>query len=200
MRAAGSKGPADLAMLHPLHGLAWVQVGPATKALSPADRDHLRPGTVLVGLCDPLSSPDACREAADRGATLFALELVPRITRAQSMDVLSSQANIAGYRAVIAAAAALPRILPMMTTAAGTLTPAQVLVLGRPAHRPIGSKGGGIQIRDRLGIAFAKILRVFLNDPVAKGMKGKNGYPLGFRTDALEQPLPHGRSPGICEG
>ncbi|RLS75977.1 MAG: Re/Si-specific NAD(P)(+) transhydrogenase subunit alpha [Planctomycetota bacterium] len=95
-----------------------------------ADRERLRPGQILVGMCDPLSSPDACREAADRGATLFSLELVPRITRAQSMDVLSSQANIAGYRAVLLAANALPRILPMMTTAAGTLTPAKVLVLG----------------------------------------------------------------------
>jgi len=64
-----------------------------------ADRDRLRAGVVLIGLCDPLSSADACREAAERGATLFSLELVPRITRAQSMDVLSSQANIAGYRA-----------------------------------------------------------------------------------------------------
>jgi len=95
-----------------------------------ADRDRLRAGVVLIGLCDPLSSADACREAAERGATLFSLELVPRITRAQSMDVLSSQANIAGYRAVLLAATSLPRILPMMTTAAGTLTPAKVLVLG----------------------------------------------------------------------
>jgi NAD(P) transhydrogenase subunit alpha len=94
------------------------------------DRDRLRAGVVLVGMCDPLAAPDACREAAERGALVFALELVPRITRAQSMDVLSSQANIAGYRAVLLAANALPRILPMMTTAAGTLTPAKVLVLG----------------------------------------------------------------------
>jgi NAD(P) transhydrogenase subunit alpha len=95
-----------------------------------ADRDRLRPGAILIGMCDPLGEPGACREAAEKGATLFALELVPRITRAQSMDVLSSQANIAGYRAVLMAANVLPRILPMMTTAAGTLTPAKVLVLG----------------------------------------------------------------------
>ena len=94
------------------------------------DRDRLRPGLILVGMCDPLSTADACREAAERGATVFALELVPRITRAQSMDVLSSQANLAGYRAVLLAANTLPRILPMMTTAAGTITPAKVLVLG----------------------------------------------------------------------
>jgi NAD(P) transhydrogenase subunit alpha len=94
------------------------------------DLHRLRPGLVMVGLCDPLSTPDACRQTAEKGATLFSLELVPRITRAQSMDVLSSQANIAGYRAVLLAANTLPRILPMMTTAAGTLTPAKVLVLG----------------------------------------------------------------------
>lgn len=94
------------------------------------DRDRLRPGVIVIGMCDPLSSPEACREAAEKGATLFSLELVPRITRAQSMDVLSSQANIAGYRAVLLAANTLPRILPMMTTAAGTITPAKVLVLG----------------------------------------------------------------------
>ncbi|MFM1902376.1 MAG: transhydrogenase subunit alpha part 1 [Planctomycetota bacterium] len=94
------------------------------------DRDRLRPGVVLIGLCDPLGSPVPCQDAADRGATVFSLELVPRTTRAQSMDVLSSQANIAGYRAVLLAATTLPRILPMMTTAAGTITPAKVLVLG----------------------------------------------------------------------
>ena len=94
------------------------------------DRDRLRPGVVLIGLCDPLSAPGPCQEAADKGATLFSLELVPRITRAQSMDVLSSQANIAGYRAVLLAANTLPKILQMMTTAAGTITPAKLLVLG----------------------------------------------------------------------
>jgi NAD(P) transhydrogenase subunit alpha len=96
----------------------------------PADRERLRQGQILIGLCDPLGAPQACQEAADRGAAVFSLELVPRITRAQSMDVLSSQANIAGYRAVLLAATALPRIFPMMTTAAGTVTPAKVLILG----------------------------------------------------------------------
>ena len=94
------------------------------------DRELIRPGLIVIGLCDPLGAPGGCHEAAEKGATLFALELVPRITRAQSMDVLSSQANIAGYRAVLVAATALPRILPMMTTAAGTVTPARALILG----------------------------------------------------------------------
>ena len=111
-------------------GVLAVRICGAAGQAWPADRDRLRPGLVIVGMCDPLSDADACRAAADRGATVFALELVPRITRAQSMDVLSSQANIAGYRAVLVAATTLPRILPMMTTAAGTITPAKVLVLG----------------------------------------------------------------------
>jgi NAD(P) transhydrogenase subunit alpha len=110
--------------------LLAVRTGGANGAAWHADRDRLRQGQIVIGMCDPLSSPEACREAAERGATLFSLELVPRITRAQSMDVLSSQANIAGYRAVLVAATALPRILPMMTTAAGTVTPAKALVLG----------------------------------------------------------------------
>ncbi|MFN9274077.1 MAG: Re/Si-specific NAD(P)(+) transhydrogenase subunit alpha [Planctomycetia bacterium] len=110
--------------------LLTVRTGGAAGDGWHADRDRLRPGQIVIGMCDPLSSPAACREAAERGATLFSLELVPRITRAQSMDVLSSQANIAGYRAVLVAAGALPRILPMMTTAAGTVTPAKALVLG----------------------------------------------------------------------
>ena len=110
--------------------LLTVRTCGANGAAWPADRDRLRQGQIVIGMCDPLSTPEACREAADRGATLFSLELVPRITRAQSMDVLSSQANIAGYRAVLVAAGALPRILPMMTTAAGTVTPAKALILG----------------------------------------------------------------------
>ena len=94
------------------------------------DCSRLREGQILIGSCDPLSHPAACQEAAERGVTLFALELVPRITRAQSMDVLSSMANIAGYRAVLLAATALPRVVPMMTTAAGTITAAKALILG----------------------------------------------------------------------
>jgi NAD(P) transhydrogenase subunit alpha len=85
---------------------------------------------VLIGLQDPLGSPDRVVGLANKRVTLFALELLPRITRAQSMDVLSSMANLAGYKAVLLAAGAAPRIFPMMMTAAGTLAAAKVLVLG----------------------------------------------------------------------
>lgn len=89
-----------------------------------------REGTTVIGMMDPLSAPAAVSAAAARGVTAFSLELIPRITRAQAMDVLSSQANLAGYKAVLLAAEALPKILPMMITAAGTLTAARVFVVG----------------------------------------------------------------------
>lgn len=89
-----------------------------------------RAGQVVIGMCDPLGAPQAVQKAAETGATLFALELIPRITRAQSMDVLSSMASIAGYRAVLLAAVELPKMFPMMMTAAGTLRPARVFVIG----------------------------------------------------------------------
>ncbi len=85
---------------------------------------------VLIGMMDPLSSPEPVAAAARSGITTFALELIPRITRAQAMDVLSSQASLAGYKAVLLAADALPKIFPMMMTAAGTITPSRVLVIG----------------------------------------------------------------------
>ena len=87
-------------------------------------------GTVLVGFLQPLSSPDTVRALAEAGVTSFAMEAIPRITRAQSMDALSSQATVAGYRAALIAAQELPRFFPMLTTAAGTIRPAKVLVLG----------------------------------------------------------------------
>ncbi len=91
---------------------------------------RMRKGQVLVALCDPLWDPKPMVELAERGATAFALELVPRITRAQSMDVLSSMATIAGYKGVLLAASASQRMFPMMMTAAGTVTPARVFVVG----------------------------------------------------------------------
>jgi NAD(P) transhydrogenase subunit alpha len=90
----------------------------------------LRQGQVVLGLADPLGSPERTREMSKRGVTAFGLELMPRITRAQSMDVLSSMASIAGYRAVLIAAMELPRMFPMMMTAAGTIKPARVLIMG----------------------------------------------------------------------
>jgi NAD(P) transhydrogenase subunit alpha len=95
-----------------------------------ADLPLLRPGQVLIGFGDPLTAIKEAADLAATGVSFFALELVPRITRAQSMDVLSSMATCAGYEAVLLAATTLPKMFPMLMTAAGTVAPAKVFVLG----------------------------------------------------------------------
>jgi len=94
------------------------------------DLARLRSGQIVIGFSEPLGEPQAARDLADRGVTAFSMELIPRITRAQSMDALSSMATIAGYKAVLIAAETLPRMFPMLMTAAGTITPARVFVVG----------------------------------------------------------------------
>ncbi len=95
-----------------------------------ADLPLLRRGQALIAFLRPLGSPEAVKEIAATGALAFAVELMPRITRAQSMDALSAMATVAGFKAVLLAAETLPRMFPMMTTAAGTIPPARVLVVG----------------------------------------------------------------------
>lgn len=90
----------------------------------------MRRGQVLIGFMRPLVSAETVQQIAQTGVTAFSVELMPRTTRAQSMDALSSMASIAGYKAVVVVADALPRIFPMMTTAAGTITPSRILVIG----------------------------------------------------------------------
>ncbi|MCX7604202.1 MAG: Re/Si-specific NAD(P)(+) transhydrogenase subunit alpha [Bryobacteraceae bacterium] len=95
-----------------------------------ASAEGLRRGQTVIGFFDPLSEPARAREFAAAGVSAFAIELMPRITRAQSMDALSSMATVAGYEAVILAASHLPRLFPMLMTAAGTIAPAHVYVVG----------------------------------------------------------------------
>ncbi|MBN1919039.1 MAG: Re/Si-specific NAD(P)(+) transhydrogenase subunit alpha [Verrucomicrobia bacterium] len=95
-----------------------------------ADLPLMRKGQAVIGLAEPFTALDAAEALAGRGVTLFGMELMPRITRAQSMDALSSQATVAGYKAVLLAAEALPRMFPMSMTAAGTVSPAKVFVIG----------------------------------------------------------------------
>jgi H+-translocating NAD(P) transhydrogenase subunit alpha len=95
-----------------------------------ADLQLFRRDQVLVGFLRPMGSVESITDIASRGVTSFSVELMPRTTRAQSMDALSSMSTVAGYKAVPIAADALPKLFPMMTTAAGTITPARVLILG----------------------------------------------------------------------
>ena len=101
--------------------------------IAPPDAEEIRrlgSGSILIGFLAPLSSPQTTRALADAGATAFAMEAIPRISRAQAMDALSSQSNVAGYRAALLGAEQMGRFYPMLMTAAGTIPPAKVLVLG----------------------------------------------------------------------
>lgn len=110
--------------------IVQVRTAGANRHAGADDLNLLRSGQTLIGMCDPLGQPQIMRDVADKGVTCYSLELVPRITRAQSMDVLSSQASIAGYKAVLTASAMLPRLCPMMMTAAGTIAPARFFIVG----------------------------------------------------------------------
>jgi NAD(P) transhydrogenase subunit alpha len=97
---------------------------------SAADLPRLRPGQVIAGMMDPLASAQVAQTLAEKQVTAIAMELVPRISRAQSMDVLSSMATLAGYKAVLLGASTSPRIMPMLMTAAGTLQPMRAFIMG----------------------------------------------------------------------
>ncbi|MEA2141556.1 MAG: H+-translocating transhydrogenase subunit alpha, partial [Solirubrobacteraceae bacterium] len=101
--------------------------------IAPPDPERIRSlgsSSILIGFLAPLSSPQTTRALSEAGATAFAMEAIPRISRAQSMDALSSQANVAGYKAALLGAEEMGRFYPMLMTAAGTIPPAKVLVLG----------------------------------------------------------------------
>ena len=150
-----------------------------------ADLDLLRPGQVVIGLSEPLGAPAAARELAARGATAFSMELIPRITRAQSMDALSSMATIAGYKAVLVAAEALPRMFPMMMTAAGTVTPARVFVVGAgvaglqaiASARRLGAKVEAYDVRPAVKEQVESLGASFVDLPLdTAGSEDAGGY------------------------
>lgn len=123
--AAGAKIIADTHTL-------WSEADVVLKVGVPKEHEiyQLREGSSLISLLNPLGKPKIIQHLANRKVTAFSLELIPRTSRAQSMDALSSQAGVAGYKAVLIAAAALPQFFPMLTTAAGTIRPAKVFVMG----------------------------------------------------------------------
>jgi NAD(P) transhydrogenase subunit alpha len=128
--AAGAK----LATRDELYANAAIVVQVAGHGVHPAtaeaDLPRLRDGQAVIAFQEALSNPRAAKALADRGVRAFAMELMPRITRAQSMDALSSMATIAGYKAVLIAAGAMPKLLPMLTTAAGSYPPARAFIIG----------------------------------------------------------------------
>jgi NAD(P) transhydrogenase subunit alpha len=150
-----------------------------------ADLPLFRAGQVVIGLCDPLSNPGAAKEIADRDVTLFALEMMPRISRAQSMDVLSSMATIAGYRAVLLAATTLPKMFPLLTTAAGTISPAKVFVIGAgvaglqaiATARRLGAVVSAYDVRSAVKEQIHSLGGKFVEMPLEAGdAEGAGGY------------------------
>lgn len=138
----------------------------------PERRRRIGSDQTILGLLQPLDSPDALGDIADQGATALPMELVPRISRAQSMDVLSAMSSLAGYRATLEAALRLPKFFPLMSTAAGTIRPASVLVVGAgvaglqaiATAKRLGAKVRGYDIRDAtreeiesLGASFVEL-------------------------------------------
>ncbi len=139
---------------------------------------------VLIGFLAPLTAPDTVRALAQSGATAFALEAVPRISRAQSMDALSSQSNVSGYRAALLGAQLLGRFYPMLMTAAGTVRPAKVLVLGAgvaglqaiATARRLGAAVTGYDVRSAVAEQVKSLGADFLELEAGKGAEGEGGY------------------------
>lgn len=153
------------------------------RAPSLPEVDELPPGAAVVGLLAPERSPELLARLAARGLSALALERVPRTTRAQAMDALSSQATLAGYEAILVGAAALPRILPMLTTAAGTLAPAKVFVIGAgvaglqaiaTAHR-LGAVVSAFDVRPAVREQVRSLGASFLEVPEVAA-EGGGGY------------------------
>jgi NAD(P) transhydrogenase subunit alpha len=142
-------------------------------------------GQAVIGFADPLGAPDAIREAAATGATLLSMELMPRITRAQSMDALSSMATIAGYKGVLLAAVAAPRIFPMLMTAAGTISSARVFIVGAgvaglqaiATARRLGAKVEAYDVRPAVKEQVQSLGAKFVELPIESAdAEDKGGY------------------------
>ncbi len=150
-----------------------------------ADLGRFRKGQHLIGMAEALSNPQSVQELAAIGVTAFALELMPRITRAQSMDILSSMGTVAGYKAVLMAAYTLPKMFPMLMTAAGTVTPARVLIIGAgvaglqaiSVARRLGASVQAYDIRPAVKEQILSLGAKFVELPLETGdAEDKGGY------------------------
>ena len=150
-----------------------------------SDLSHMKPGQSLIALLEPLTAKDEMNALAGRGVSAFSMELMPRMTRAQSMDSLSSMATIAGYKAVLIAAVELPRMFPMMMTAAGTLAPAHVFVVGAgvaglqaiASARRMGAKVEAYDVRPAVKDQIQSLGAKFVELPLdAADAEDKGGY------------------------
>lgn len=158
-----------------------------------AELDALEPGTIVVGVLAPLGDAPSVERYARRKLTALSMDTIPRTTKAQAMDVLSSQANIAGYKAVLIAAEHLPKYFPMLTTAAGTVKPAQVLVLGAgvaglqaiATARRLGAVVIGYDVRAAVKEQVQSLGAKFLEIDVGESAEGAGGYAKELSQEAI---------------
>ncbi len=175
----------------------WQSADIIVKVAPPTDSEinMLKSGTILIGFLDPLRNPEKMAQIADKGCTSFSMELIPRSSRAQSMDALSSQANIAGYKAALLAAVYLPKMFPMMTTAAGTIPPAKVLVLGAgvaglqaiATARRLGAVVEAFDIRPQVKEEVQSVGAKFIEMPIEEDTVADNGYAKQVSTSTQDK-------------
>ena len=185
---------------------AYAGVDVVVKVRAPTDDEvgALRAGVVLLAFLQPLTNPAGIERLAERGVVAFAMEAIPRITRAQPMDALSSQATVSGYKAAVIAAERLPRFFPMLTTAAGTVAPARVLVIGAgvaglqaiATARRLGAVVFGFDIRPVVGEQVESLGASFLDLGIV-AEEAAGGYAreltedeIARQQEALEQRIP----------
>jgi NAD(P) transhydrogenase subunit alpha len=176
--------------------LSQAEVLPVVNTPPAADLAQLSKGSVVIGFLRPLEVPKTLQPAVDRGVTLFSVELVPRISRAQSIDALSSMGTVAGYKAVILAADRLPKMFPLLMTAAGTVPPARVFVLGAgvaglqaiATARRLGAMVESYDVRAAAGEQVRSLGAKFLEvDLGGIETEDKGGYAKELSEEALER-------------
>jgi NAD(P) transhydrogenase subunit alpha len=179
------------ATIAPAEQVWAADVVATVKAPAPEQIERLQRGSVVIGFLNPLSDADTAGALAGAGVTSFAMEAIPRITRAQSMDALSSQSTVAGYRAVLLAAERIDRFFPMLTTAAGTIKPATVLVLGAgvaglqaiATARRLGAVVTGYDVRAAVREQVESLGARFLELDLEADAEGAGGYAKALDED-----------------
>jgi len=163
----------------------------------PNELEHAKQGLVLISMMQPFTNFELVKTLASKGITGFGLEALPRITRAQSMDILSSMATVAGYKAVLLAATATGKLFPMLTTAAGTIVPARVLVLGAgvaglqaiATARRLGAVVKAFDVRPEVKEQVESLGAAFLAAEVTADGSGEGGYAKELSEDQHKQEL-----------
>src|SRR6185295_17006429 len=182
---------------------AWKSADAVLKVTAPAvfeglpgdEAERLKPGAALIGFLAPYRNLEMVRRLAAGGVTSFALELLPRVTRAQPMDALSSQASIAGYKAVLLAAWRLPKYLPLLMTAAGTIKPARVVVMGAgvaglqaiATAKRLGAVVEVSDVRPAVKEQVESLGGKFIELPLAESGEGQGGYAREMGEDFLRR-------------